>query len=498
MRKTIFTVSLVAVVAILLVIARTFFYPGWYQPPVLEKPRLDDITVLPPQSSPFADEPKRQAGTLVLDLAHDNDFIPRELNVLISRVGSRGFAFEYFKKIVAVKEEPPTKTAELKKVETTEERLERLKEQLRYANALAIILPKEAFSPKEMELLRGFVKKGGKLLLIGDPTRPSEINSVSAGFELMFETDYLYNLKEYDGNYRNIFITEFAQADGITKDLAKIALYSAGSVRSPDNGIAFTDRNTHSSRIETKGKLSPLALTEGSRVLAIADLTFMGEPYNAAWDNNKLISNVASWLTKSERMFTLSDFPYLLEDTAYIACADPAVIDIGIELRNLLVEKRKNPALGRYEDVPITSKDVVFMGFFKQAEKVEKYLKLGKISVTVKTEVRRAKEPIRGDGTTDNISKVDKAAEKVVEKEVTTTKVEVANIGQVYREEGTSLLYLDQSDDRDILIILSDTEKMMKDTIRSLRTGEFRNWLVSDGLAIYYAAKTEVKDSKTK
>jgi len=48
--------------------------------------------------------------------------------------------------------------------------------------------------------------------------------------------------------------------------------------------------------VETRKKLSPIALAEESKVLAISDLTFMSEPYNGALDNNRLISNIADWL----------------------------------------------------------------------------------------------------------------------------------------------------------------------------------------------------------
>jgi hypothetical protein len=111
----------------------------------------------------------------------------------------------------------------------------------------------------------------------------------------MFEADYLYNMKENEINYRNIFITEFKESE-ITKDLEKISLYTAGSITSADSGIAFADEDTFSSVIETRTGLSPIALVNECKILAIYDLTFMTEPYNGILDNNQLISNIADWL----------------------------------------------------------------------------------------------------------------------------------------------------------------------------------------------------------
>jgi hypothetical protein len=100
---------------------------------------------------------------------------------------------------------------------------------------------------------------------------------------------------ENDANYRNIFITRF-EGNSTTEKLSKIVLYTAGSISSDNLGIAFSDENTYSSQIETRKELSPIALAEESKVLAIYDLTFLTEPYNGILDNNQLISNIADWL----------------------------------------------------------------------------------------------------------------------------------------------------------------------------------------------------------
>ena len=95
--------------------------------------------------------------------------------------------------------------------------------------------------------------------------------------------------------FRNIFVTEFKE-NPISNNLEKIALYTTGSITSVDSGIAFVDQNTFSNVIETRKGLSPIALAQESKVLAIYDLTFMTEPYNGILDNNQLISNIADWL----------------------------------------------------------------------------------------------------------------------------------------------------------------------------------------------------------
>ncbi len=304
------TAIVLAGILIVLVGRGFFFYSGFYSPPPSEMPSYEHIAVPPAPSVAFIDSVSDNISqTVLIDLAHDNNFDVEELNVLMLRIISRDLAIKLFEvegdleEELLGEEEPEeadqdedalNEEEELEEAEVGEEE-EELEEELLVASAFIVVAPQEEFSSDEKETINEFVENGGKLLLIADPTRHSRINSLSLDFGLIFEPDYLYNMKENEINYRNIFVTEFEENE-ITKNLEKIALYTTGSISSADDGIAFVDQNTFSSLVETRKKLSPIALAEESKVLAISDLTFMTEPYNGALDNNKLISNIADWL----------------------------------------------------------------------------------------------------------------------------------------------------------------------------------------------------------
>jgi len=249
------------------------YYTGFFIAPSTEAPSFEHIVVSLQPSIGYSDNYTQGEGSILFDIAHDNMVDVEELDVLISRLISRGLTIEFL---------------------NPEDDLEK---ELPKAKAFVIACPQEKFSKEEREAINTFVNHEGKLLLIADPTRNGEMNSISLKFGLVFEPDYLYNLKENDANFRNIFITEFKKNE-ITKDLEKIALYTAGSITSANVtcSIALVDQNTFSSVIETRGSLSPIALANESKILAIHDLTFMTEPYNGILDNNQLISNIADWL----------------------------------------------------------------------------------------------------------------------------------------------------------------------------------------------------------
>ena len=250
-----------------------YYYGGFYRAPAVEIPYYEWIAAPLEPSTEYSDVYEKGEGSILLDMAHDNAFETEELNVLIARLISRGLTIEFL---------------------TVAEDLE---EELEEADAVIIACPQKGFSKEEREAINTFVDNKGKLLLVADPTRGTEMNSISLEFGLIFEPDYLYNLKENDANFRNIFVARFEQNE-ITKGLKKIAFYTAGSITTANvtYGIAIVDENTFSSAIETRKGLSPVALASESKVLAIYDFTFMTEPYNGILDNNRLISNIADWL----------------------------------------------------------------------------------------------------------------------------------------------------------------------------------------------------------
>lgn len=326
-------IAIVIAVIVVIVLGRGFFfYSGFYSAPATGMPSYEHIVALPAPSAEFSDNASEEGDrTVLIDLAHNNNFDIEELNVLMLRLISRGLTIKLLgveddleKELLGEpKEEEEVEIVEEEELAGEEEEAEiveeeelvdeeeeegdeedieeeelegeDIEEEPKLPNAFIIVCPRLEFSQKEKEAIGEFVDNGGKLLLTADPTRHSEINNIAIEFGLIFEPDYLYNMKENEINYSNIFVAEFEENE-ITKNLEKIVLYVAGSISSTDGGIAFIDRNTFSSVVESRKRLSPIALVEESKILAVYDLTFMSEPYNGTLDNNQLIANIADWL----------------------------------------------------------------------------------------------------------------------------------------------------------------------------------------------------------
>ncbi len=168
---------------------------------------------------------------------------------------------------------------------------------LKDAVSLIVISPTSGFSYEELAAINDFLNRGGRLLMIIDPTRTyaSYINSLSQEFGITFGNGYLYNPKRYDGIYRNIYVTHFEDST-VTQGLKEIALYTASPIYSTKGKVALTDNSTYSSEAERPGPYSVIVYNSQDNILAIGDQTFLNEPYCYVQDNYQLLTNIATFL----------------------------------------------------------------------------------------------------------------------------------------------------------------------------------------------------------
>ena len=410
-----------------------FFYRGGYDAPPTVDISFENIVQPTSSQASFSEVPQIHEGTLLVDAAHRNDFDEAEISAFLAKVASRGYNIEFLGQSGIF--------GGFRRLELSE-RTELLEERLRQANSLAVILPEEPYSRAEVDIVEKFLDKGGRLLLIADPTRDHQINSLAERFGITFQPDYLYNTTEYDLNFQNIFVRDF-RPDLLTQGLNQIAFYVAGSIKSSSPGLAYTDGNTHSSIVERIEPFFPMVKAGGDRVLAIGDLTFLVPPQNAILDNDRLISNIADFLTTGQRRFDLSDFPYFLKNDVEILLGSSGLISQGTAAKALLSGFQRNSRIVGSENI---TQDTLYLGLYQNASDVAQYLEVAGI---------RVEDSLRTPFSLD----LDK--------------------------EDTGLILFHQGVDRIVLVILGDSENTIANMVEQLESGEFRSGLVSDFVGVY-------------
>jgi hypothetical protein len=500
--KKILAVVLVAILlALPLAVRWLYFFEGHYQPGKVNRPDLAAVAASTPEIEPFADRfAALPPGTTLVDQAHDNRFHMSELNILQARLSARGQQLE-----------PVVATADLP-------------DQLRYAKALVVISPGKDWTPVEIEQVRQFVDKGGRLLLITDPTRftvetddlgsftldydTPHVNELAARFDLLFQSDYLYNTVDNEGNFRNIKLTEFGDSN-LVEGLSEVVFYATHSIISQEPALIAAGGQTRSSNSQRGDALAVAVLAADGRVLALGDMTFLTEPYNAAYDNDRLIANIADFLGTGQRQYKLTDFPFFFGDRVDLVFAGNPLLDgdllaSGSNLQALFADIGRELTIRATED---EARDTLFVGLYQEAEDVEPYLAAGQVTVlitpTESSDVEAttgptsrpaasSSPPITGPLTTT--PQITPGLEITItpalraESEVTTTaeisptaqsRIVAESMGEMVLT-GTSLLLLATSGERHVLVVLADTEAGLDNAVERLTTADLEGCLLQE------------------
>ena len=414
-----------------------YYYRGTYDPPPSGELRLQDIK--PPVSSftTFAEPPTIHDGTLLVDAGHSNGFRRAEVSAFLSAISERGYSLDFLGEFGLFGN--ASRLGDSEKVDLLEKKL-------RAADSFLVIQPADPYSKEETELVHRFVEeKGGKLLLIADPTRVHKINTIAARFGISFRPDYLYNLVDHDLNFQNIFVSDF-RPDELTDGLTRIVLYTSGSLESTGGGLAISDSNTRSTMVESVEPLYPMAKSDragAGGVLAMADLTFLIPPQNTILDNPRLIANIADFLTTSQRQFGLSDFPHFFTGETDILLGRSSLLDAGTQMKSVLSNFHVASEIQKVED---PTRDSVYLGLYDDAFNVAQYLQLAGIQID--GDLRMPFTP-------------------------------------AIASEGTAVAVLHSSGQRQVLVILGDTSDDVTGVLDQLELGGFRDGLVGDFVGVY-------------
>lgn len=501
-------VALYAILALILlalplVARRLYYHEGVYRPGEVPRPDLSTIKAQAPELPSFRDRfIAAEPGTILVDQAHDNRFTLAELNLLQARLTARGQRLE------AVQE------------------ADELAAQLRYARALVVISPGQDWTPDEIGQVQEFVDKGGRLLLVTDPTRFSveydesdtpildydapHINDLAARFGLVFQSDYLYNTAVNEGNFRNILLTDFVPHE-LTQGLSQVVFYATHSIISEERALITAGGETRSSSSERADTLAVAVLAGDGAVLALGDLTFMTEPYNTIYDNDRLIANVADFLSGAQRRYELADFPLFFADQVNLVYSGDPLLDSDLlpgssDLQTLFADVGKTLLVRAQED---RSHDTLFLGLYQEAGEVEPYLTAAEVTLLI-TPTQAAEEKEQAQATLTPTLRLTVTPSPPITTPLTTTpeptptlaftatpmatpeiiataevspaarnRIEIGSLGQMV-PTGTALLLLQTAGERHVLVILADTQTGLLSTIRRLTDGDLQDCLLQE------------------
>lgn len=417
-----------------------------------------------PPANGFVDEPDPNGrGLVLLDEAHDNQFTLEEIGYLDGSLAARGFDLQRY-----------TGGS--------------LASALRPASALVVVTPLLDYSAAEIRAVSDFVQRGGRLLLVGDPTRfdiaitedeflgpmvdietnEGPLNSLANAFDVSFNSDYLYNTVENEGNFRNIILRPAGFApDSLADGLDTLTFYSTQSLQVGPGGTAVitADDNTWSSATDRPGDLVLAASSSDGRVLALGDVHFLTNPYYTVYDNSAFIARIADFLTDNgNRDLALDVFPYFLRSPVnliYTGAPElgPDAFDEIIALQTALRREGTELRLAATAD---SDADTFYAGIYNEAEDVADILERAGVALVIDPPV--AAEPAVPEGeATAEATNGEGETETVAEE----TRLVTSPLGNV-QMSGTALIVLEEQDGQRNMVVLAASAAGLENMLNRL------------------------------
>ena len=482
MKKQITLIFLVCLILPIL-IRGLWFYQGFYlQIPGAQPPDYIAKNISQPTLStlvPVEAKIKSQKNQVVFDLAHTNRFSMSEIEALTNALIVKG--------------------AEIESIANAKD----LADSLRMANALVIIAPTEEFSNEDVQAIRDFTDRGGKLLFIADPTRTYQdyyfdledsvqiANHVLEPYGLAFQTDYVYSISHNEGNFRNVYASPSGESE-LTRNVKQVVFYGTHSISGQMNALLAGDQTTLSSSTDSGGNLVLGALSKNGQVLALGDMGFITSPYYQVSDNYQLVLNIANFLAGEARSRTLTDFPDLF--TRPVIVLQTKDISFNKELLSALSDLQAT-----YQPFGISvstasqaqnNSDLIVLGLYPPSEEINPFIVSFGIDFSPSAAIQGESSPT----ITPPPAAVGSAAESIATLAPTPTQFTLSNLSSgnnflipgfgTIPSKGFSLVLFENSADRNTLILLAETKEKLTDLLKLINTGSLEGCMMQDHIAI--------------
>ncbi len=306
MKKNMLWIALAALI-IPALLRGLWFYRGIPNQPKIATPDYQALSISQPPLEIPAQEGKikQSSGVVLFDFSHANQYKLPEIQSINEAIAKRGGQVEVIS-------------------DTT-----MLENKLKYVSAYVVISPSVPFTENELRLVQSYVKRGGRLIVFTDATRgviyydyfsgmetntsdTSAVNPLISPYGITINDDYMYNVKEHEGNFRNVFFDKFGK-DELTFGLKQVVFYGTHSVKSSSGLILLRGTESNLSSVDdahdpTEGGA---AISENGNVLVFGDFTFLTSPYQNAVDNAGLITNIADFTLGGKQTISLANYPYV-------------------------------------------------------------------------------------------------------------------------------------------------------------------------------------------
>jgi hypothetical protein len=262
------------------------------EPLTIESHQPDAILANPPEETgSLSVSDDAGAKHVVLDTGHGNDLDREAIAPMVEALTAGGHSVSFYQ---GGREAP-------------------LNESLRSADAFVVLSPEQSYSASERAGLTAFADAGGRVLLAGEP--PSQTGALSvlfgmpqdsatapmtglaASFEFALGDGYVYDLKTYDNNYRNVYAEPTDDAT-VGADAGQVTVHEATTVR---GGTPILE-TTETAKVSNDREAGSYAIASRNEdVMVIGDASLLNREWVQRNDNEVFVSGVLDFLVTGDK-----------------------------------------------------------------------------------------------------------------------------------------------------------------------------------------------------
>ncbi|SEA06919.1 hypothetical protein SAMN04488065_1678 [Haloplanus vescus] len=255
-----------------------------YNPDDVAPDPIDATGTIEPNPDPAADG----TGTVVIDRAHSNRFSRADIEPLVDALVRSGYEVEFYTQ-------------------------GDLATHLDGADAFLVIDPGTEFLPGDVQDVRQFTGNGGRLVMVGEPTRTtvaatlggtsvqaqeSRLTTLASSYRMSVDSQYLYNQEHADGTFKHVLVHQTSAGD--VEGVDQAAMYTAAAVSARGGTVLVRSApNTHKSGSDEVTDEYGVAVRRGNALL-LGDKTFMSSSRYRVADNEELVAYVAEFMIEGD------------------------------------------------------------------------------------------------------------------------------------------------------------------------------------------------------
>lgn len=193
-------------------------------------------------------------------------------------------------------------------------------ESLRSADAVVIANPTQPYTSGQLAGLEKFANAGGRVTLLADPAAVSvgggllglsiqessaQYTGLASNFGFAAQSGYLYNMHEYQNNFKSIYATAPADSrnplsQGIDRVVLReaVAISTASAEPKTEPALTTVDRTV---REPTRREAAYTVAATSGNVAIVGDTDFMTPSNVYVADNEVLLGNLATFLVSGNK-----------------------------------------------------------------------------------------------------------------------------------------------------------------------------------------------------